>query len=57
MRAGIDSISINPDATVFTRKLVVSIDSIEQMIMLEKALMYADVVAFAPLIPCVGLNV
>ena len=35
MRAGIDSVSINPDAAVFTRKLVVSI---EQRIMLEKAL-------------------
>ena len=36
VRAGIDSISINPDAAVFTRKLVASI---EQRIMLEKALM------------------
>jgi pyruvate,water dikinase len=35
VRAGIDSVSINPDATVFTRKLVASI---EQRIMLEKAL-------------------
>lgn len=35
MRAGIDLISINPDAAVFTRKLVASI---EQRIMLEKAL-------------------
>jgi len=35
VRAGIDSISINPDATMFTRKLVASI---EQRIMLEKAL-------------------
>ncbi|MEM3648897.1 MAG: phosphoenolpyruvate synthase [Thermoproteota archaeon] len=35
VRAGIDSISINPDAAVFTRKLVASI---EQRIMLEKAL-------------------
>jgi len=36
---GIDSISINPDATMFTRKLVASIEqSIEQRIMLEKAL-------------------
>ncbi|MEM2087515.1 MAG: phosphoenolpyruvate synthase [Thermoproteota archaeon] len=35
VRAGIDSVSINPDAAVFTRKLVASI---EQRIMLEKAL-------------------
>jgi len=35
VRAGINSISINPDAAVFTRKLVASI---EQRIMLEKAL-------------------
>ncbi|MBO3840486.1 MAG: hypothetical protein JTT17_06700 [Candidatus Brockarchaeota archaeon] len=35
VRAGIDSISVNPDAAVFTRKLVASI---EQRIMLEKAL-------------------
>ena len=35
VRAGIDSFSINPDATMFTRKLVASI---EQRIMLEKAL-------------------
>ncbi len=35
VRAGIDSISINPDAAVFTRKLVASV---EQRIMLEKAL-------------------
>ncbi|MEM2584232.1 MAG: hypothetical protein QXP99_01695 [Thermoproteota archaeon] len=34
-RAGIDSVSINPDAAAFTRKLVASI---EQRIMLEKAL-------------------
>ena len=35
VRAGIDSVSISPDAAVFTRKLVASI---EQRIMLEKAL-------------------
>lgn len=35
IRAGIDSVSINPDAAVFTRKLVASV---EQRIMLEKAL-------------------
>ena len=35
VRCGIDSISINPDAAVFTRKLVASV---EQRIMLEKAL-------------------
>ncbi|MEM3448166.1 MAG: putative PEP-binding protein, partial [Nitrososphaerota archaeon] len=35
VRSGIDSISINPDVAVFTRKLVASI---EQRIMLEKAL-------------------
>ncbi|MCS7138964.1 MAG: hypothetical protein NZ873_02790 [Crenarchaeota archaeon] len=35
VRAGINSISINPDVAVFTRKLVASI---EQRIMLEKAL-------------------
>lgn len=35
VRAGIDSVSINPDAAVFTRKLVASI---EQRIMLERAL-------------------
>jgi len=35
VRTGIDSVSINPDAAVFTRKLVASI---EQGIMLEKAL-------------------
>ncbi|MGQ9788725.1 MAG: phosphoenolpyruvate synthase [Candidatus Hadarchaeaceae archaeon] len=35
IKAGIDSVSINPDAAVFTRKLVASI---EQRIMLEKAL-------------------
>jgi len=35
VRAGIDSVSINPDAAVFTCKLVASI---EQRIMLEKAL-------------------
>ncbi|MEM3905875.1 MAG: hypothetical protein QXZ17_03260 [Nitrososphaerota archaeon] len=35
VRAGIDSVSINSDATVFTRKLVASI---EQRIMLKKAL-------------------
>ena len=35
VRAGIDSVSINPDAAVFTRKLVASV---EQRIMLEKAL-------------------
>lgn len=35
VRSGIDSVSINPDAAVFTRKLVASI---EQRIMLEKAL-------------------
>ncbi|MEM2584753.1 MAG: hypothetical protein QXP99_04435 [Thermoproteota archaeon] len=35
VRADINSISINPDAAVFTRKLVASI---EQRIMLEKAL-------------------
>jgi len=35
VRCGIDSISVNPDAAVFTRKLVASI---EQRIMLEKAL-------------------
>lgn len=35
MRASIDSVSINPDATVFTEKLVTSV---EQRTMLEKAL-------------------
>ncbi|MGB9726443.1 MAG: hypothetical protein ACPLZ8_07380 [Fervidicoccaceae archaeon] len=35
VRADIDSVSINPDAAVFTRKLVASV---EQRIMLEKAL-------------------
>jgi len=35
VRAGINSVSINPDATVFARKLVASI---EQRITLEKAL-------------------
>ncbi|MEM1990303.1 MAG: hypothetical protein QW782_06680, partial [Candidatus Bathyarchaeia archaeon] len=35
VRSGIDSISINPDVAVFSRKLVASI---EQRIMLEKAL-------------------
>ncbi|MEM3388213.1 MAG: hypothetical protein QXI42_11720 [Thermoproteota archaeon] len=35
VRTGIDSVLINPDATVFSRKLVASI---EQRIMLEKAL-------------------
>ncbi|MEM1558231.1 MAG: hypothetical protein QXG12_06535 [Thermoproteota archaeon] len=35
VRAGIDSISINPDVTVFTRKVVASI---EQRIILGKAL-------------------
>lgn len=35
VRCGIDSVSINPDAAVFTRKLVASV---EQRIMLEKAL-------------------
>ena len=35
VRCGIDSISINPDAAVFARKLVASV---EQRIMLEKAL-------------------
>ncbi len=39
VRAGIDSISVNPDAAVFTRKLVASI---EQRIMLEKALGQVD---------------
>ncbi|MEM1554740.1 MAG: hypothetical protein QXJ72_07665 [Thermoproteota archaeon] len=34
VRAGINSVSINPDATVFARKLIVSIG---QRIMLEKA--------------------
>ncbi|MEM1674223.1 MAG: phosphoenolpyruvate synthase [Candidatus Bathyarchaeia archaeon] len=34
IRSGIDSISVNPDAVVYTRKLVASI---EQRIMLEKA--------------------
>jgi len=35
VRAGIDSVSINLDAAVFTRKLIASI---EYRIMLEKAL-------------------
>ncbi|MGQ9479591.1 MAG: hypothetical protein ACUVQ0_06245 [Thermoproteota archaeon] len=35
VRAEIDSVSINPDAAVFTRKLVASV---EQRITLEKAL-------------------
>ncbi len=35
VRAGINSISINPDVAVFTKKLVVSV---ELRIMLEKAL-------------------
>jgi len=35
VRVGIDSASIDPDAAVFTRKLVASV---EQRIMLEKAL-------------------
>ncbi len=39
IRAGIDSVSINPDAAVFTRKLVASI---ERRIMLEKALGQVD---------------
>ncbi|MGB9718738.1 MAG: hypothetical protein ACPL4E_09940 [Thermoproteota archaeon] len=47
VRTGVDSVSINPDATVFTRKLFASI---EQRIMLEKRTLLPCPIRCIPLI-------